>query len=198
MRCVVCKQNGLVVCMHYTTIRRIQTLLRLVFFFSSFLSPPIIAPCLRWLVHSVSASGSRSRLPWSPLWRIGSPSAIFCRSSRSSVSDLRAGASSTSRARRWALDPRGLWPTRGMRPWITMLSKISRGVALSLVRIPVLCFFSWVLLGVYAANTAAVANNQLCFHGLLGIKLHARHTACPSNPYVESHSRPSPCETNMR
>ncbi|GAW11937.1 hypothetical protein EKO27_g5537 [Xylaria grammica] len=26
------------------------------------------------------------------------------------------------------------------------------------------------------------SNNQLCVHGLLGIKLHARHTACPSNP----------------
>ncbi|KAI1346458.1 hypothetical protein F5Y01DRAFT_319748 [Xylaria sp. FL0043] len=28
------------------------------------------------------------------------------------------------------------------------------------------------------------SNNQLCVHGLLGIKLHARHTACPSNPVV--------------
>ncbi|KAI0478104.1 hypothetical protein F4859DRAFT_478619 [Xylaria cf. heliscus] len=28
------------------------------------------------------------------------------------------------------------------------------------------------------------SNNQLCFHGLLGIKLHARHTACPSNPVI--------------
>ncbi|KAI1198026.1 hypothetical protein F5X97DRAFT_162344 [Nemania serpens] len=26
------------------------------------------------------------------------------------------------------------------------------------------------------------SNNQLCVHGLLGIKLHARHTGCPSNP----------------
>ncbi|KAK5635298.1 hypothetical protein RRF57_011010 [Xylaria bambusicola] len=26
------------------------------------------------------------------------------------------------------------------------------------------------------------ANNQLCVHGLLGIKLHARHSACPSTP----------------
>ncbi|KAI1161134.1 hypothetical protein F5B18DRAFT_629557 [Nemania serpens] len=26
------------------------------------------------------------------------------------------------------------------------------------------------------------SNNQLCVHGLLGIKLHARHAACPSNP----------------
>ncbi|TGJ86530.1 hypothetical protein E0Z10_g2273 [Xylaria hypoxylon] len=26
------------------------------------------------------------------------------------------------------------------------------------------------------------SNNQLCVHGLLGIKLHARHSACPSNP----------------
>ncbi|KAI0419274.1 hypothetical protein F5X98DRAFT_85650 [Xylaria grammica] len=33
------------------------------------------------------------------------------------------------------------------------------------------------------------SNNQLCVHGLLGIKLHARHTACPSNPYVNTHSR---------
>ncbi|KAI2626239.1 hypothetical protein GGS21DRAFT_540977 [Xylaria nigripes] len=28
------------------------------------------------------------------------------------------------------------------------------------------------------------SNNQLCIHGLLGIKLHARHSACPSNPVV--------------
>ncbi|KAI1171593.1 hypothetical protein F4777DRAFT_565042 [Nemania sp. FL0916] len=28
------------------------------------------------------------------------------------------------------------------------------------------------------------SNNQLCVHGLLGIKLHARHTACPSNPVM--------------
>ncbi|KAI0451590.1 hypothetical protein F5B21DRAFT_507074 [Xylaria acuta] len=28
------------------------------------------------------------------------------------------------------------------------------------------------------------SNNQLCVHGLLGIKLHARHAACPSNPVV--------------
>ncbi|KAI1182996.1 hypothetical protein F5B17DRAFT_159729 [Nemania serpens] len=26
------------------------------------------------------------------------------------------------------------------------------------------------------------SNNQLCVQGLLGIKLHARHAACPSNP----------------
>ncbi|KAI8623605.1 hypothetical protein F5Y19DRAFT_370520 [Xylariaceae sp. FL1651] len=26
------------------------------------------------------------------------------------------------------------------------------------------------------------SNNQLCVHGLLGIKLHSRHAACPSNP----------------
>ncbi|KAF2964427.1 hypothetical protein GQX73_g9158 [Xylaria multiplex] len=29
------------------------------------------------------------------------------------------------------------------------------------------------------------SNNQLCVHGLLGIKLHARHSACPSNPVVQ-------------
>ncbi|KAI0521288.1 hypothetical protein F5B22DRAFT_644014 [Xylaria bambusicola] len=29
------------------------------------------------------------------------------------------------------------------------------------------------------------SNNQLCVHGLLGIKLHARHSACPSNPVVK-------------
>ncbi|KAI1825976.1 hypothetical protein F4861DRAFT_537569 [Xylaria intraflava] len=28
------------------------------------------------------------------------------------------------------------------------------------------------------------SNNQLCVHGLLGIKLHAKHVACPSNPVV--------------
>ncbi|KAI0439530.1 hypothetical protein F4803DRAFT_42907 [Xylaria telfairii] len=28
------------------------------------------------------------------------------------------------------------------------------------------------------------SNNQLCVHGLLGIKLHARHAACPSNPVI--------------
>ncbi|KAI0100574.1 hypothetical protein GGR51DRAFT_352365 [Nemania sp. FL0031] len=28
------------------------------------------------------------------------------------------------------------------------------------------------------------SNNQLCVHGLLGIKLHARHSACPSNPVI--------------
>ncbi|KAI0426835.1 hypothetical protein F5Y09DRAFT_317787 [Xylaria sp. FL1042] len=32
------------------------------------------------------------------------------------------------------------------------------------------------------------SNNQLCVHGLLGIKLHARHTACPSNPVVTGQS----------
>ncbi|KAI0204901.1 hypothetical protein F4808DRAFT_314302 [Astrocystis sublimbata] len=26
------------------------------------------------------------------------------------------------------------------------------------------------------------SNNQLCVHGLLGIKLHARHSTCPSTP----------------
>ncbi|KAI1367886.1 hypothetical protein F5Y08DRAFT_297237 [Xylaria arbuscula] len=28
------------------------------------------------------------------------------------------------------------------------------------------------------------SNNQLCVHGLLGIKLHARHAGCPSNPVI--------------
>jgi hypothetical protein len=33
------------------------------------------------------------------------------------------------------------------------------------------------------ADMTILANNQLCIHGLLGIKLHARHsTACLSNP----------------
>ncbi|TRX89333.1 hypothetical protein FHL15_009770 [Xylaria flabelliformis] len=33
------------------------------------------------------------------------------------------------------------------------------------------------------------SNNQLCVHGLLGIKLHARHTDCPSKPTLIANAK---------
>ncbi|KAI0861716.1 hypothetical protein F4860DRAFT_157665 [Xylaria cubensis] len=39
-----------------------------------------------------------------------------------------------------------------------------------------------VYVHVSIADANLIANNQLCVHGLLGIKLHAKHTDCPSTP----------------